>query len=69
MSAYNEKSKDYTIAYAKQNLKRIPLDLKLADYEALKAAAQLAGLPINTFIKSAIAEKIKATNKAQAKSK
>lgn len=40
--------------YAKKNLKRIPLDVQLAEYDRIKAAADAAGEPVNTYIKNAI---------------
>ena len=40
--------------YNATHLKRVPLDLKLADYEELKQAAEIAGLSVNGFIKAAI---------------
>lgn len=55
MSRYNETSKRYTINYAKENLKRVALDVKKEYYEnVLKPAADAAGEPINTYIKKAI---------------
>lgn len=57
---YDERMKDYTIKYAKEKLKRVPLDLKISYYnDVLTPAAAAAGIGINTFIKEAIAEKIK----------
>ena len=40
--------------YNASHLKRVPLDLKLSDYEELKQAAAAAGLSVNGFIKAAI---------------
>lgn len=45
----------YNIQYAKEKIKRVPLDMQLADYEALKSAAATAGEGVNTYIKRAIA--------------
>lgn len=42
--------------YAKENLKRIPLDVPKADYESIKAHAAARGESVNGFIKRAIAE-------------
>lgn len=47
-----------SLKYAKEKLKRVPLDLKKDEYERLSAAAKSAGTSINGFIKSAINEKI-----------
>ena len=45
--------------YNAGNIKRVPLDLQLKYYEeVLVPAAQAAGMPVNTFIKEAIKEKI-----------
>lgn len=54
----SEERKNYLYSYKKQRLKRVPLDMQIADYEALKAAADQAGQTVNGFIKQAIAEKL-----------
>ena len=52
-----------SIKYAKANLKRFPLDMQKEYFEdVLKPAAEAAGMPISTFIKAAIAEKIARMN-------
>lgn len=48
----------YDIAYAKQNIKRVPLDMQKADYEALKAAADARSEKVNEYIKIAIRERM-----------
>ncbi len=53
-----EKRKEYLYQYAKEKLKRIPLNVTLSEYDDLKAAAAGAGLSVNGFIKLAIKEKI-----------
>ena len=40
--------------YNKEHLKRIPLDVQLAEYEMIKAAATASGLSVNGYIKQAI---------------
>ena len=52
-----EKAK-YDIAYAKSNIKRVPLDMQKADYEALKAAADARQEKVNEYIKIAIRERM-----------
>lgn len=48
-----------SLKYAKGHIKRVPLDMQKEYYEeVLKPAASAAGLPVNSFIKMAIAEKI-----------
>lgn len=56
--AMSEERKNYLYSYKKQRLKRVPLDMQIADYEALKATADQAGQTVNGFIKQAIAEKL-----------
>lgn len=56
--AMSEERKNYLYSYKKQRLKRVPLDMQISDYEALKAAADQAGQTVNGFIKQAIAEKL-----------
>lgn len=58
MSVYNEKSKAYSIQYEKEKLKRIPLNVQKEEYEIIKAAADRAGLAVNSYIKLAIREKL-----------
>ena len=59
---YNPKQAQYTMKYAKNNLKRIPLDVQISDYETIKQAAEKAGLSVNGFIKQAIFDKISSGN-------
>ncbi len=53
MSNSESKTK-YNINYAKQNLKRIPLDVQKTKYNEIKAAAGAAGESVNGYIKKAI---------------
>lgn len=56
---YSPKKLEYNLQYKVKNLKRIPLDVQMEYYEkVLKPAAAAAGVPVNTFIKQAIKEKI-----------
>ena len=49
----------YDIQYAREHLKRVPLDVQRAYFDnVIKTAADRAGLPVNAWIKQAIAEKI-----------
>ena len=52
--AYTEAQKKATIKYAKENLKRIPLDVQKEKYEEIKAAAEAAGESVNGYIKTAV---------------
>jgi len=48
----------YDITYAKNNIKRVPLDMQKSDYEELKAAAGAKKEKINEYIKKAIRERM-----------
>ena len=49
-----DKKTQYNLAYAKKNLKRIPLDVQKEKYEEIQTAATAAGESINGYIKKAI---------------
>lgn len=55
---YTESQKKASLKYAKEKLKRVPLDLKKEEYEQLLVAARSVDMSINGFIKAAINEKI-----------
>ena len=48
------KKAKYDIEYAKNKLKRIPLDVSKEKYEEIKKAAQTASESVNGYIKEAI---------------
>ena len=50
------KKKQYDIQYAKENLKRIPLDVPKTTYEEIKVHAETRNESVNGFIKRAISE-------------
>ncbi len=52
------KKKQYDIQYAKEKLKRIPLDVPKTTYEAIKAHTDSQGESVNGFIKRAIASQM-----------
>lgn len=54
----SDQRKDYLYKYAKDNLKRIPLDVTKDKYDQIKAAADTAGEPVNGYIKRAIDERL-----------
>lgn len=56
---YNEKQYAAAVKYKAKNIKRIPLDVQITEYEIIKAAADHAGMTVNGFIKQAIREKLK----------
>ena len=61
MSMTDER-KEYIYQYAKENLKRIPLDVPKATYEQIKAHASANGESVNGFIKRAITEAMERDN-------
>ena len=55
----HSKSKtEYNMQYAKNNLKRIPLDVQKEEYEVIKEAATAAGEKVNGYIKKAVRMRI-----------
>ena len=54
---------EYQLAYAKNKLKRIPLDVQLEEYDRIKAAATAAGESVNGYIKKAVDIRINSENK------
>lgn len=50
----NKTKSEYDMQYARQNLKRIPLNVKKEKYEEIQTAATAAGESINGYIKKAI---------------
>ena len=49
---------EYLNMSARTHYKRVPLNLKFDEYEALKEAADACNEPVNTYIKKAINERI-----------
>lgn len=56
--------KIYNANYAKENLKRIPLDVQKEKYDQIKAAADTVGEKVNSYIKRAIDERMERDNNA-----
>ena len=56
--AYNENSYRNSNKYKAENIKRVPLDMQITDYQELKAAAGAAGEKVNQYIKQAIRERM-----------
>ena len=55
---YDAKALAASRKYKERAIKRVPLDMQITDYEALKKAAAASGEPVNTYIKRAIQERI-----------
>ena len=56
--AYDEKAYEASKKYKEKNIKRVPLDMQVADYEALKVAAEHAGEKVNQYIKTSIKQRM-----------
>ena len=56
--AYNEASNRAAQKYKKDNIKRVPLDMQITEYERLKAVADSQGERVNEYIKKAIRERM-----------
>lgn len=56
MTKYTEAQKRANLNYAKNHLKRVPLDIQKEKYEEIKAFALSHGETVNGFIKRAIDE-------------
>lgn len=54
----SESKTEYNIKYAKEKLKRIPLDVQKEKYEEIKSAAERSGESVNGYIKKAIDDRI-----------
>ncbi len=55
---YSEAQKRATNKYKEKAYKRIPLDVPVAEYDALKAYCKQAGESVNGFIRRIIKENI-----------
>lgn len=49
---------EYMLNYAKEKLKRIPLDVQKDKYDEIKAAADKCGESVNGYIKAAIDKRL-----------
>lgn len=56
---YNESSYKSSVSYKTKNIKRVPLDMQISEYELLKSAAMARGEKVNEYIKNAIRERMK----------
>lgn len=56
---------EYDMQYAKENLKRIPLNVQKRKYEEIKAAASAVGESVNGYIKKAIDSRLKSDSATQ----
>jgi len=63
--AITPERKEYIYQYAKEKLKRIPLDVPKATYEEIKAHAEAHSESTNGFIKRAISETMERDNSTE----
>ncbi len=62
--AYSEAAYKAAKKYREKNIKRVPLDMQITDYENVKAFAAAHGESVNGFIKRAIQETMERDNAA-----
>ena len=55
---YDPKHNAAVYKYKRNNIKRVPLDMKISEYEKLSDAASAAGETVNGYIKTAIIQRI-----------
>lgn len=60
--SYSKESYVSSKKYKEKNIKRVPLDMQIELYEALKQAAEAQGETVNGFIKTAIKERMDKLN-------
>lgn len=60
--AYSKGSYESSKKYKEKNIKRVPLDMQIELFEALKQAAEVQGETVNGFIKIAIKERMDKVN-------
>lgn len=60
---YTDAQNKATQKYKAANYKRVPLDMQIADYEEMKAAAEQAGEKVNQYIKIAISQRMERERK------
>lgn len=58
MAYYNEDTYEASKRYKEKNIKRVPLDMQISDYNLLKAAADACGEKVNEYIKKAIRQRM-----------
>lgn len=58
MAYYNEDTYEASKRYKEKNIKRVPLDMQIADYSLLKASAEACGEKVNEYIKKAIRQRM-----------
>lgn len=56
--AYTEQGYQASKKYKAGKIKRVPLDMQIADYERVKDAADTAGESVNGFIKRAVFDRV-----------
>lgn len=59
---YNESTKRATLKYAKNNIKRVQVNYLVSEYEEIKTYVDKKNIPLATFIKQAIREKMEKEN-------
>ena len=58
MTEQPDKNTLYRMQYAKEKLKRIPLDVQRSEYDRIKSSADAAGETVNGYIKKAVRQRM-----------
>lgn len=56
--AYSESSYRASKEYKSKNIKRVPLDMQISEYEQLRSAAEARNEKVNEYIKKAIRQRM-----------
>lgn len=56
---YSENKRKYNVEYDRKTYRRVPLNLHKDYFEQMRAFLEKKGVPVNTFIRNAIDEKLK----------
>lgn len=61
---YSESAYQASKKYREKNIKRVPLDMQISEYDLLKSCAEASGEKVNQYIKIAIKQRMERENTA-----
>lgn len=59
---YSESAYQASKKYRVKNIKRVPLDMQISEYDLLKSCAEVSGEKVNQYIKIAIKQRMEREN-------
>lgn len=65
--AYSEAAYKASKEYKSKNIKRVPLDMQISEYEQLRTAAEARNEKVNEYIKKAIRQRMEREDGQRAK--